>query len=68
MSGVMTPTPGLLFSGIMLPLLALCYYCGVLPVLHSREYLVRRSNNPQQFKIGAAIYLASLILVAVVWK
>jgi len=64
----MTPTPGLLFSGIMLPLLALCYYCGVLPVLHSRQYVVRKRDNPRQFKIGAAIYIGSLILVALVWK
>lgn len=64
----MTPTPGLLFLGIMLPLLALCYYCGVLPVLHSREYVVRKSDNPRQFKMGAAIYFGFLIFVAVVWK
>lgn len=64
----MKPTPGLLFSGIMLPLLALCYYCGVLPVLHSRQYAIRKSDNPRQFNVGASIYLVVLIIVAVAWK
>lgn len=63
----MKPTPGLLFSGIMLPLLALCYYCGVLPVLHSLQYAIRKSDNPRQFNIGTSIYLVVLIIVAVAW-
>jgi len=64
----MKPTPGLVFSGIMLPLLALCYYCGVLPVLHSRQYAIRKRDNPRQFNIGASIYLVALIVVAVAWR
>lgn len=63
----MTFTPGLLFASIFLPFLALCYYCGVLPILHSRQYVIRKSDDPQQFMIGAAFYFGALILVALFW-
>ena len=62
---MMRLTPGLLFAGIMLPLLALCYYCGVLP---SKAGVLRKRVNPRQFNIGAAIYLAALLLAALVWR
>ncbi len=52
----------MLFAGIMLPMLALCYYCGVLP---SRAGIIRKSENFRQFNIGAVIYLIGFIAVAV---
>jgi hypothetical protein len=64
----MRPTPGLLFSGIMLPLLALFYYCGVIPLLHSREYAVRKADDPRRFNRTAALFLAVLIVLPFIWR
>ena len=64
----MMPTPGLIFSGIMLPLLALCYYCGVIPLLHSREYAVRRADDPRRFNVTAGGLLAILIFLPFLWR
>jgi hypothetical protein len=64
----MRPTSGLLFSGIMLPLLAVCYYCGVIPLLHSREWAIRKADDPRRFNVTAAGFLAILIVLPFLWR
>jgi len=64
----MEPTPGLIFSGIFLPLLAVCYYCGVIPVFRSGEGIIRKADDPHRFNVVAASFLVALVALPFIWR
>lgn len=49
----------------MLPLLAVCYHYGVIPLLllHSRERAVRKIDDPRRFNFTAVGFLVILIVL-----